>query len=145
MSCTTSGLMVLTATRGPRAGLPPLRAVARGAVFPPHGSVLGNGDQSPRPRHNPLVFPPLCPGCAAQRNFCEGTWCQNGGTCVSRWNTYLCECPLRFGGKNCEQGEGLARGLGDLALGPSGSHGPARPELRPLVACVSHGVGPTGA
>ncbi|XP_034499585.1 cadherin EGF LAG seven-pass G-type receptor 1, partial [Ailuropoda melanoleuca] len=42
-------------------------------------------------------------GCAAQRNFCEGTWCQNGGTCVSRWNTYLCECPLRFGGKNCEQ------------------------------------------
>nr|XP_012612408.1 cadherin EGF LAG seven-pass G-type receptor 1 isoform X1 [Microcebus murinus] len=42
-------------------------------------------------------------GCAAQRNFCDGTWCQNGGTCVSRWNTYLCECPLRFGGKNCEQ------------------------------------------
>uniref|UniRef100_A0A3Q2I5Z1 Cadherin EGF LAG seven-pass G-type receptor 1 n=1 Tax=Equus caballus TaxID=9796 RepID=A0A3Q2I5Z1_HORSE len=42
-------------------------------------------------------------GCVAQRNFCDGTWCQNGGTCVSRWNTYLCECPLRFGGKNCEQ------------------------------------------
>nr|XP_045728297.1 cadherin EGF LAG seven-pass G-type receptor 1 [Mirounga angustirostris] len=42
-------------------------------------------------------------GCAAQRNFCDGTWCQNGGTCVSRWNTYICECPLRFGGKNCEQ------------------------------------------
>ncbi|XP_004775523.2 cadherin EGF LAG seven-pass G-type receptor 1 isoform X1 [Mustela putorius furo] len=42
-------------------------------------------------------------GCAAQKNFCEGTWCQNGGTCVSRWDTYLCECPLRFGGKNCEQ------------------------------------------
>ncbi|XP_053440843.1 cadherin EGF LAG seven-pass G-type receptor 1 isoform X3 [Nycticebus coucang] len=42
-------------------------------------------------------------GCAAQRNFCDGTWCQNGGTCVSRWDTYLCECPLRFGGKNCEQ------------------------------------------
>ncbi|KAK2497570.1 hypothetical protein MC885_008384, partial [Smutsia gigantea] len=42
-------------------------------------------------------------GCTAQRNFCDGAWCQNGGTCVSRWNTYLCECPLRFGGKNCEQ------------------------------------------
>ncbi|KAM5251135.1 LOW QUALITY PROTEIN: cadherin EGF LAG seven-pass G-type receptor 1 [Hipposideros larvatus] len=41
-------------------------------------------------------------GCAAQRNFCNGTWCQNGGTCVSRWSTYLCKCPLRFGGKNCE-------------------------------------------
>lgn len=47
------------------------------------------------------------PGCAAQRNFCDGTSCQNGGTCVNRWNTYLCKCPLRFGGKNCEQGEGL--------------------------------------
>ncbi|KAM6214870.1 cadherin EGF LAG seven-pass G-type receptor 1 [Rhynchocyon petersi] len=42
-------------------------------------------------------------GCPAQRNFCEGTWCQNGGTCVNRWNAYLCTCPLRFGGKNCEQ------------------------------------------
>lgn len=42
-------------------------------------------------------------GCAAQRNFCDGAWCQNGGACVSRWNTYLCECPLGFGGKNCEQ------------------------------------------
>ncbi|XP_025782291.1 cadherin EGF LAG seven-pass G-type receptor 1 [Puma concolor] len=42
-------------------------------------------------------------GCDAQRNFCDQMWCQNGGTCVSRWNTYVCECPLRFGGKNCEQ------------------------------------------
>ncbi|XP_036762497.2 cadherin EGF LAG seven-pass G-type receptor 1 isoform X3 [Manis pentadactyla] len=42
-------------------------------------------------------------GCVAQRNFCDGAWCQNGGTCVSKWNTYLCECPLQFGGKNCEQ------------------------------------------
>ncbi|XP_006888184.1 PREDICTED: cadherin EGF LAG seven-pass G-type receptor 1 [Elephantulus edwardii] len=42
-------------------------------------------------------------GCAAQRNFCEGAWCQNGGTCVNKWDTYLCSCPLRFGGKNCEQ------------------------------------------
>ncbi|KAM9230327.1 cadherin EGF LAG seven-pass G-type receptor 1 isoform 1-T1 [Dugong dugon] len=42
-------------------------------------------------------------GCTAQRNFCDGVRCQNGGTCVNRWNTYLCTCPLRFGGKNCEQ------------------------------------------
>nr|XP_037863230.1 cadherin EGF LAG seven-pass G-type receptor 1 isoform X3 [Chlorocebus sabaeus] len=42
-------------------------------------------------------------GCAARRNFCDGRRCQNGGTCVNRWNMYLCECPLRFGGKNCEQ------------------------------------------
>uniref|UniRef100_A0A8C5MSH5 Cadherin EGF LAG seven-pass G-type receptor 1 n=1 Tax=Leptobrachium leishanense TaxID=445787 RepID=A0A8C5MSH5_9ANUR len=42
-------------------------------------------------------------GCAAKKNFCDGTTCQNGGTCVSRWNTYYCECTLHFGGKNCEQ------------------------------------------
>ncbi|XP_058164928.1 cadherin EGF LAG seven-pass G-type receptor 1 isoform X2 [Dasypus novemcinctus] len=42
-------------------------------------------------------------GCAAQRNFCAGISCQNGGTCVNKWNTYLCKCPLQFGGKNCEQ------------------------------------------
>ncbi|XP_045146623.1 cadherin EGF LAG seven-pass G-type receptor 1, partial [Echinops telfairi] len=63
-------------------------------------------------------------GCTAKRNFCEGTWCQNGGTCVSRWSTYLCLCPLRFGGKNCEQamphpqhfsGESLVS-WGDLAI-----------------------------
>uniref|UniRef100_A0A8C3K526 Cadherin EGF LAG seven-pass G-type receptor 1 n=1 Tax=Calidris pygmaea TaxID=425635 RepID=A0A8C3K526_9CHAR len=43
------------------------------------------------------------PGCAAQRNYCETSWCQNGGTCVNKWNTYICECPVRYGGKNCEQ------------------------------------------
>ncbi|XP_064362170.1 cadherin EGF LAG seven-pass G-type receptor 1 isoform X6 [Dromaius novaehollandiae] len=43
------------------------------------------------------------PGCAAQRNYCETNWCQNGGTCVNKWNTYICECPIRYGGKNCEQ------------------------------------------
>ncbi|NWR73985.1 CELR1 protein, partial [Centropus unirufus] len=43
------------------------------------------------------------PGCAAQRNYCENNWCQNGGTCVNKWNTYICECPVRYGGKNCEQ------------------------------------------
>ncbi|XP_074937402.1 cadherin EGF LAG seven-pass G-type receptor 1 isoform X1 [Phalacrocorax aristotelis] len=43
------------------------------------------------------------PGCAAQQNYCETNWCQNGGTCVNKWNTYICECPVRYGGKNCEQ------------------------------------------
>uniref|UniRef100_A0A8C3TL74 Cadherin EGF LAG seven-pass G-type receptor 1 n=1 Tax=Chelydra serpentina TaxID=8475 RepID=A0A8C3TL74_CHESE len=42
-------------------------------------------------------------GCAAQKNYCDTNWCQNGGTCVNKWNTYTCECPLRSGGKNCEQ------------------------------------------
>lgn len=53
----------------------------------------------------------VLPGCAARRNFCDGRRCQNGGTCVNRWNMYLCECPLRFGGKNCEQGEWLASSI----------------------------------
>ncbi|KAJ7422124.1 hypothetical protein WISP_39467 [Willisornis vidua] len=43
------------------------------------------------------------PGCAAQRNYCETNWCQNGGTCINKWSTYICECPIRYGGKNCEQ------------------------------------------
>uniref|UniRef100_A0A7N4NZD4 Cadherin EGF LAG seven-pass G-type receptor 1 n=1 Tax=Sarcophilus harrisii TaxID=9305 RepID=A0A7N4NZD4_SARHA len=42
-------------------------------------------------------------GCAAQENHCQRIWCQNGGTCVNKWNTYICDCPLRYGGKNCEQ------------------------------------------
>ncbi|XP_068045848.1 cadherin EGF LAG seven-pass G-type receptor 1 isoform X5 [Anomalospiza imberbis] len=43
------------------------------------------------------------PGCSAQRNYCETNWCQNGGTCINKWSTYICECPVRYGGKNCEQ------------------------------------------
>ncbi|XP_018408005.1 PREDICTED: cadherin EGF LAG seven-pass G-type receptor 1 [Nanorana parkeri] len=41
-------------------------------------------------------------GCPAKRNFCDTSVCQNGGTCVNKWNTHYCDCPLRFGGKNCE-------------------------------------------
>lgn len=124
--CPVPLLMVLQ-LGGSQASLPPLRAVAHGAVFPPHGLV--SAAIPLRPMQSPCVPRSVSPGCAAQRNFCEGTWCQNGGTCVSRWDTYLCECPLRFGGKNCEQGEGLTwvpaqpRGLGDLPPGHLGSHG----------------------
>ena len=110
-------------------------AVPTGRVSLPHGLVLG--DMS---RPHPLVVlsstsrsePTPCalpPGCAAQRNFCDGTWCQNGGTCVSGWNTYLCECPLRFGGKNCEQSESWRSGCR---------------EPQPPVARVSPGLGPGG-
>ncbi|XP_032895639.1 cadherin EGF LAG seven-pass G-type receptor 1 isoform X2 [Amblyraja radiata] len=42
-------------------------------------------------------------GCPAKKNFCDLNICQNGGHCVNKWNTYSCHCPLRFGGKNCEQ------------------------------------------
>uniref|UniRef100_A0A4X2MBG7 Cadherin EGF LAG seven-pass G-type receptor 1 n=2 Tax=Vombatus ursinus TaxID=29139 RepID=A0A4X2MBG7_VOMUR len=42
-------------------------------------------------------------GCAARENHCDKIWCQNGGTCVNKWSTYICDCPLQYGGKNCEQ------------------------------------------
>uniref|UniRef100_A0A8C7GMU1 Cadherin EGF LAG seven-pass G-type receptor 1 n=1 Tax=Oncorhynchus kisutch TaxID=8019 RepID=A0A8C7GMU1_ONCKI len=42
-------------------------------------------------------------GCPAKRNFCTKDLCQNRGVCVNKWNTYSCDCPLGYGGKNCEQ------------------------------------------
>lgn len=42
-------------------------------------------------------------GCPAKRNFCSSDACQNGGVCHSKWDTYSCDCPTGYGGKNCEQ------------------------------------------
>ncbi|XP_019732668.1 cadherin EGF LAG seven-pass G-type receptor 1-like isoform X3 [Hippocampus comes] len=42
-------------------------------------------------------------GCPAKRNFCTPSVCMNGGVCVSKWNTYSCDCPTGYGGRNCEQ------------------------------------------
>lgn len=42
-------------------------------------------------------------GCPAKKNFCMSDVCQNGGVCNSKWNTYSCDCPTGYGGKNCEQ------------------------------------------
>nr|XP_033491706.1 cadherin EGF LAG seven-pass G-type receptor 1-like [Epinephelus lanceolatus] len=42
-------------------------------------------------------------GCAVKQDFCSRTSCLNGGVCVNRWTSYSCQCPLGFGGKNCEQ------------------------------------------
>uniref|UniRef100_A0A8C1IXA9 Coagulation factor IX n=1 Tax=Cyprinus carpio TaxID=7962 RepID=A0A8C1IXA9_CYPCA len=33
---------------------------------------------------------------------CQSTPCQNGGKCEDGMNTYICWCPARFSGKNCE-------------------------------------------
>ncbi|XP_051548726.1 cadherin EGF LAG seven-pass G-type receptor 1-like isoform X2 [Myxocyprinus asiaticus] len=41
-------------------------------------------------------------GCAAKHDFCSKVVCQNGGVCVNKWNTHFCNCPLGYGGKNCE-------------------------------------------
>ncbi|XP_035377944.1 cadherin EGF LAG seven-pass G-type receptor 3 isoform X2 [Electrophorus electricus] len=41
------------------------------------------------------------PGCSAKLPFCKSNPCQNGGTCRVSWETFFCDCPLGFGGKDC--------------------------------------------
>lgn len=44
-------------------------------------------------------------GCSAKLPFCKSNPCQNGGTCRVSWETYSCDCPVGFGGKDCNLGE----------------------------------------
>ncbi|KAF7695487.1 cadherin EGF LAG seven-pass G-type receptor 3 [Silurus meridionalis] len=43
------------------------------------------------------------PGCRAKMPFCKSNPCQNGGMCRVSWETFSCDCPLGFGGKDCSQ------------------------------------------
>uniref|UniRef100_A0AAQ4RC38 Cadherin, EGF LAG seven-pass G-type receptor 3 n=1 Tax=Gasterosteus aculeatus aculeatus TaxID=481459 RepID=A0AAQ4RC38_GASAC len=45
------------------------------------------------------------PGCSAKLPFCKSNPCQNGGTCRVSWETFSCDCPLGYGGKDCSHGE----------------------------------------
>ena len=49
----------------------------------------------------------LLPGCSAKLPFCKSNPCQNGGTCRVSWETFSCDCPLGYGGKDCSHGETL--------------------------------------
>ncbi|KAM8829797.1 cadherin EGF LAG seven-pass G-type receptor 3 isoform 2-T2 [Synchiropus picturatus] len=40
-------------------------------------------------------------GCSAKLSFCKSNPCQNGGTCRVSWETYSCDCPVGYGGKDC--------------------------------------------
>lgn len=54
-----------------------------------------------------LSFLLLLTGCSAKLTFCKSNPCQNGGTCRVGWETFLCDCPLGYGGKDCSNGERL--------------------------------------
>ncbi|XP_017266742.1 cadherin EGF LAG seven-pass G-type receptor 3 isoform X2 [Kryptolebias marmoratus] len=41
------------------------------------------------------------PGCSAKLPFCKSNPCQNGGTCKVSWETFSCDCPMGYGGKDC--------------------------------------------
>ncbi|XP_060931243.1 cadherin EGF LAG seven-pass G-type receptor 3 [Limanda limanda] len=41
------------------------------------------------------------PGCSAKLPFCKSNPCQNGGVCTVSWETFSCDCPLGYGGKDC--------------------------------------------
>ncbi|MEQ2193691.1 Cadherin EGF LAG seven-pass G-type receptor 3, partial [Xenoophorus captivus] len=40
-------------------------------------------------------------GCSAKHLFCKSNPCQNGGTCRVSWETFSCDCPVGYGGKDC--------------------------------------------
>ncbi|XP_006873718.1 PREDICTED: cadherin EGF LAG seven-pass G-type receptor 3 [Chrysochloris asiatica] len=40
-------------------------------------------------------------GCQAKLRFCDSSPCKNSGLCSERWGSYICDCPVGFGGKDC--------------------------------------------
>ncbi|XP_064085068.1 protocadherin-like wing polarity protein stan isoform X1 [Macrobrachium nipponense] len=43
------------------------------------------------------------PGCPEKNSFCRSHPCKNGGTCRETFGTYICDCPVGYGEKNCAQ------------------------------------------
>uniref|UniRef100_A0A3P8T4D3 Cadherin EGF LAG seven-pass G-type receptor 3 n=1 Tax=Amphiprion percula TaxID=161767 RepID=A0A3P8T4D3_AMPPE len=53
----------------------------------------------PLKRPNSVLF--NSQSCSAKLPFCKSNPCQNGGTCRVSWETFSCDCPLGYGGKDC--------------------------------------------
>uniref|UniRef100_A0A8C1D163 Cadherin EGF LAG seven-pass G-type receptor 2 n=1 Tax=Cyprinus carpio carpio TaxID=630221 RepID=A0A8C1D163_CYPCA len=66
-------------------------------------------------------------GCSAKRHFCSTNPCLNGGSCVNLWGLFRCDCPLGFGGRNCEK----------VMPNPLRFHGNGLLSWRDLVAMVT--------
>uniref|UniRef100_A0A8C6SKB1 Cadherin, EGF LAG seven-pass G-type receptor 3 n=1 Tax=Neogobius melanostomus TaxID=47308 RepID=A0A8C6SKB1_9GOBI len=58
-------------------------------------------DSKPLDMANFIANNGTTPGCSAKSSFCKSNPCQNGGTCRVSWETFSCDCPLGFGGKDC--------------------------------------------
>ncbi|KAJ0064549.1 hypothetical protein NL108_009741, partial [Boleophthalmus pectinirostris] len=58
-------------------------------------------DSKPLDMANVIANNGTIAGCSAKTSFCKSNPCQNGGTCRVSWETFLCDCPLGFGGKDC--------------------------------------------
>ncbi|XP_023244632.1 protocadherin-like wing polarity protein stan isoform X2 [Centruroides sculpturatus] len=41
-------------------------------------------------------------GCSEKKGFCQSHPCQNGGLCEEGWGSYVCRCPVGFGGQDCD-------------------------------------------
>uniref|UniRef100_A0A8C9TNS2 Cadherin, EGF LAG seven-pass G-type receptor 2 n=1 Tax=Scleropages formosus TaxID=113540 RepID=A0A8C9TNS2_SCLFO len=102
------------AARGSQSGLsraqPPVRGLHEGPAHRP--PARGHGGARRRQRHSAGWAQPLRSAageggstarCLAKKHFCNNSPCLNGGTCVNRWGSYSCDCPLGFGGRNCEK------------------------------------------
>ncbi|XP_065199574.1 protocadherin-like wing polarity protein stan [Planococcus citri] len=60
-------------------------------------------------------------GCLDKHSHCSSQPCQNGGTCIESWGTFLCECTEGFSGKDCSQNVGPSwrfNGDGTLSFNP---------------------------
>ncbi|CAL4108899.1 unnamed protein product [Meganyctiphanes norvegica] len=61
------------------------------------------------------------PGCPEKNSFCRSHPCQNGGSCTETFGTYVCSCPVGWGGKDCSQGVEVVKqfsGSGYLVFSP---------------------------